>query len=97
MANSTKELWECCEDTSRERSHLPLPLLDGLRATLQAGMSCEEIAGMLVVTAGMYEAMDVFEPEELVGRCHEIVRVIKGLRDVEHSAKQLQSETLMQE
>ena len=80
-ATPTARLWDCVvppEPECLERPLLPGSFIEGLRAALETGMSCEQITAMLFVMAGLYEMMDRFDPDELVGRSVEIVRVMKG-------------------
>jgi len=84
---ATGRLWDLIdrpEDPKHDnRSPLPVEFIDGLRACLEAGMSCRRVSAFLLLAAGTEEADDLFDGDELMLRAEEIMRVVQGLIDGE--------------
>lgn len=82
----TDRLWKAMEaqEEGNELVVFPALFLGGLRTALDAGLSCEQIVSFLILSSGLYAAIDRFDGQELVNRAAEIAHVIKGQRDIEH-------------
>ena len=83
MRSNTELLWRSLDDNDEQRPTMPKSFIYGLRACLEAGMSCEQITAMLLVVGGVYEITFELAGDELVRRTAEVLRVMKGLREIE--------------
>jgi hypothetical protein len=72
---------------NRDRSTMPLPFLLGIRQALDAGLSCEQITSVVILMTGLYEALDVFEGEDLVRRASVIASTIRGQREIQDAQR----------
>ena len=64
---------------------LPVEFVCGLRASLEAGLSCEEITALLILFIGVYEASERYTGDELIRRATTIANVMRG--DVDDVAR----------
>jgi len=86
MASRTTRLWkvlQCLEDDDDLERIVPKEFIIGIRCALDAGMSCEQIVSVLVLSAGVYKAnAGMLETETLIERATNLARVIECDQDM---------------
>jgi hypothetical protein len=83
---STQNLWDAIEaggvPKRRTESHsgpvFPADFLMGVRQCLEAGMTSDQITSFLLMISGLYDALQLFDGEELMERSMCIIEVMKG-------------------
>jgi hypothetical protein len=85
MATSRGKLWQWVEkalDVKRGRDRevdevLPRCLLVGMRSALDSGLSIEQIASILIMAGGVYEASVELDQESFTERTIQLLRVME--------------------
>ena len=85
MDTNTKALWDYVEAgvEQDERPSIPPRFIDGLRQSLEAGLTCEEIVASLILFAGFHEALRRMGGLTATEKALNLVKVMK--RDIELS------------
>lgn len=76
MRNATKQLWDVVES---DQTELPPALIDALGKALAVGLSADQIAATILLSAGVYE----FEAEGplLDEKVRKTLRVMQGFKE----------------
>lgn len=69
---------------SDTKYHMPVELIDGIKACLKSGMSYEQITAVLGVVSGIMKVCHFYAPVEFRERVAEITRVCEGLHWLEN-------------
>ena len=83
MASSskrTKDLWVFVEDeltNAGTETVLPRPLLLGLRSAVESGLSCDQIAAMLLLQSGVHMVKDTMSWSVLLDRVSSLMKVME--------------------
>ena len=79
MGKRSSTQWMLDALASSERmGELPPEFVCGLRASLEAGISCEEITALMVLFAGIYEAGEKMTGPELIERAVHLSCMMNG-------------------
>ena len=85
IIGATKQLWQAIEaagelpaETCKGGPVFPDEFLIGMRAAVEAGVTCEQIVAHLTLITGLHKLLGAMDGEEMVLRSVEIVRVMRG-------------------
>jgi len=86
MDRDTQKLWDSVKAgrTDETTPTLPLNFIDGLRRSLESGLSCEEITSCLILFTGFHESMRRMGGKSAVEKALNIVHIMKRDIDIEN-------------
>lgn len=77
----TRDVWIFVEDelkTAGAETALPRPLLLGLRTAIECGLTCDQIAAMLLIQSSVYKMKDLMTWSTLLDRISGLLKTMEG-------------------